>query len=101
MSDVLVKVKPLDWDDFEGLGAKAKAWGKGNYLIQFWKSRGEFEVVESYPGYQGDSIGKGFYPTLKAAKAAAQADYEARILSAIDTAAMAILARAAEVEAGE
>jgi hypothetical protein len=76
------RVKPLVWDDFEGRGAKAQAWRKGSYLIQYWKSRDAFEVVESYPGYQGDSIGDGFYPTLEAAKAAAQADYEARILAA-------------------
>jgi hypothetical protein len=77
-------VKPLVWDDFEGLGAKAQAWKQANYLITWWKSRGQFEVVASYPGHQGEAIGAGFYPTLEAAKAAAQADYEARILAALD-----------------
>jgi hypothetical protein len=70
-------VKQLAWDDFEGRGAKAQAWKQANYLITWWKSRGQFEVVASYPGYQGEAIGAGFYPTLEAAKAAAQADYAA------------------------
>jgi hypothetical protein len=78
-----VTVKPLEWQVFEGRGAKARAWKQANYLIAWWKSRQQFEVVASYPGYQGEAIGAGFYPTLEAAKAAAQADYEARILAAL------------------
>jgi hypothetical protein len=80
----VVTVKPLVWDDFEGRAAKAQAWKRANYLITWWKSRGQFEVVASYPGYQGEAIGAGFYPTIEAAKAAAQADYAARILAALD-----------------
>ena len=69
--------KPLVWEIFEGgRGAKAKAWNKANYLIRRW-SDGRFELVESYPGYQGDNLGGGFLPTLEAARAAAQAHYDA------------------------
>ena len=37
----------------------------------------------SYPGYQTGYDGPRWHPTLEAAKAAAQADYEARILAAL------------------
>jgi len=73
----LVGPKPLVWDVFEcGRGAKATAWRKANYLITRW-SDGRFELVESYPGYQGDNIAGAFMPTLEAAQAAAQAHADA------------------------
>lgn len=77
-------VKPLVWMDFSDRGAKAQAWNEANYMIQRW-SVGRWEVNASYPGY-GAPIDRicQFHPTLEAAKAAAQADYEARILSALD-----------------
>jgi len=74
--------QPLVWEDFEGRGAKAKAWGKANYLITKW-SDGRFELVESYPGYQGDNLAGGFCDTLEDAKAAAQAHHVAQIMAAI------------------
>jgi hypothetical protein len=73
-------VQPLVWEDFDGRGAKAAAWNKANYLINKW-SDGRFDLVESYPGYQGGYIAESRYPTIEAAKAAAQADYTRRILS--------------------
>jgi len=76
-------VKPLGWDDFDGVGAKASAFYQANYLIQKWKSEGRFEVSMSYPGYQTGYDGPRWHDTLEAAKAAAQADYAARILSAL------------------
>ena len=73
----LVGPKPLVWDVFEcGRGAKATAWRKANYLITRW-SDGRFELVESYPGYQGDNIAGAFMPTIEAAKSAAQAHADA------------------------
>lgn len=73
----LVGPRELDWDVFEcGRGAKATAWRKANYLITRW-SDGRFELVESYPGYQGDNIAGAFMPTLEAAQAAAQAHADA------------------------
>ena len=73
----LVGPRPLVWDVFEcGRGAKATAWRKANYLITRW-SDGRFELVESYPGYQGDNIAGAFMPTLEAAQAAAQAHADA------------------------
>lgn len=79
-----VQVKPLVWDDFHRRGAKAQAWNDANYMIQKW-SDGRWEISASYPGYSTFIEGADrFYPTIKAAKAAAQADYEACILAAID-----------------
>jgi hypothetical protein len=79
-----LRVKPLEWEDFDGFGAKAQAWKQANYLITYWKSRCAFEVVASYPGYQGEAIGEGFYPTIEAAKAAAEADHASRIAAMIE-----------------
>lgn len=76
-------VKPLEWLDFDGRGAKAKAWGLANYIIQKWRN-GRWELSASYPGYSTGIDGvERFHTTLEAAKAAAQADYGARILAAI------------------
>ena len=78
-----VKVKPLVWVDFHDRGAKAHAWNEANYMIQKW-SDGRWEISASYPGYSTSIYGTDrFYPTIEAAKAAAQADYDARILAAI------------------
>jgi hypothetical protein len=86
-----VRVKPLAWIDFEGKGAKAPAWNEANYMIQLW-SDGRYEISASYPGYSTFIEGTDrWYDTLDAAKAAAQADYEARILAAIDTPAPALM----------
>lgn len=82
---VTVGVRPLVWVDFDGLGAKASAFYQANYLIQWWKGEGKFEVALSYPGYQTGYDGERWHPTLDAAKAAAQADYEARIFAALET----------------
>lgn len=84
-----VRVRPLEWIDFEGRGAKAQAWNEANYMIQLW-SDGRYEISASYPGYSTFIEGTDrFYPSLDAAKAAAQADYERRILAALDTPAPA------------
>lgn len=79
-----VKVKSLVWEDFDGLGAKASAFYQANYLIQWWKGEGRYEVALSYPGYQTGYDGQRWHDTLNAAKAAAQADYKARILATLD-----------------
>lgn len=86
MDDVrkLVKVKPLEWEDFPGRGAKTAAWLQAHYMIQKW-SDGRYELSASYPGYCTDIDGtERFYLSLEAAKAAAQADYESRILAALE-----------------
>lgn len=75
-------VPPLEWEDFDGRGAKSTAWGKANYLITRW-SDGRFELVESYPGYQGDNLAGGFSPTLESAKAAANAHHRTQIMAAL------------------
>ena len=87
-----VTVKPLVWEDFEGRGAKSPAFGMANYLIAKWDNRG-FELCESYPGYGGPALGKRFYATIDAAKAAAQAHYEVQIRGALDEPDPATIAR--------
>ena len=77
-------VVPLVWLDFNNLGAKATAWGKANYLITRF-SCGDFELVESYPGYQAGYIAESRYPTIEAAKAAANAHHVAQIMGAFAT----------------
>ncbi len=79
-----VKIKPLEWVDFEDRGAKAQAWGEANYVIQRW-SDGRYELSASYPGYGTGVPGTDqFFSSLAAAKDAANADNEARVLSQID-----------------
>lgn len=77
------RVRSLAWEDFDGWGAKAKAMLLASYMINRW-SDGRFEVSVSAPGYQAGFDGERFHPTSEAAKAAAQADYEAGILSALE-----------------
>ena len=79
-----LRVKPLEWEDFDGLGAKASGFYQANYLIQKWSGEGRYEVAMSYPGYQTGYDGPRWHPTLEAAKAAAQADYEARISASLE-----------------
>ena len=71
-----VRVKPLDWDE-------------GRYGRVFAKTAGgqySARDFEDGSGVRLDLNGMilGAHPTIEAAKAAAQADYEARILSAIE-----------------
>jgi hypothetical protein len=78
-----VKVKPLVWADFHDRGAKAQAWNEANYMIQKWID-GRWEISASYPGYSTSIYGTDrFYPTIEAAKGAAQADYEASARAAL------------------
>lgn len=81
-----VKAKALMWEDFDGRGAKASAFYSANYLINLWNGRGQFEVSLSYPGHQTGYDGARWHDTLEAAKAAAQADYEARVMAALEPA---------------
>jgi len=78
-------IEPLVWVDFDGGGAKAAAWNRASYLIIRW-SDNEFELVESYPGYQGNFIADPRHPTLKAAKAAADTHHRAAIMAAFGVA---------------
>ena len=79
-----VKVKPLVWEDFHDRAARASGFYDARYVIQFWHHRGEWEVSLSYPGYGTGYDGLRWHHTLEAAKAAAQADYQARILAAVE-----------------
>lgn len=85
MTDLSELVKPLVWADFDGMGAKAGILGLPvSYLITRWGD-GLFEITVSVPGYSAGFDGYRFHANIKAAKDACQADYEARILAALDT----------------
>jgi hypothetical protein len=61
-----------------------------------------FWIFQSENGYLRHIAGQGAvtYPTLEAAKAAAQADYERRILAALDTPAPALMDELVEAQQG-
>ena len=85
---VAVKVKPLVWEQSEypgAVAATAKAFYDAGYKITSWSGFDYVEVTVAAPGYQKTGyVGEGIYPDFDAAKAAAQADYEARIMAALD-----------------
>jgi hypothetical protein len=77
----VVKVKPLVWEHLRNsYRAPAPLFGHirvESYSTDYWT------VHWSVPGYT-DLLIQGSFDTPEAAKAAAQADYEARILAALD-----------------
>ncbi|MCH6203403.1 hypothetical protein L3V16_06060 [Brucella ciceri] len=94
-------VKKLEWVDAdEGMRPKwrAAALGGRYEVVYFYKDEPGFAVnfhwgrpfsfwfIQGEPDEWGIT-GPKIFPTIKAAKAAAQADYEARILSALEPAA--------------
>lgn len=88
-----VRVRELVWEDFDGMGAKARAMLIASYLIAKWHD-GEFRIEISAPGYSSRFDGPLIHPTLEAAKDAAQADYQSRILSALEVVEDGVLERA-------
>lgn len=72
-----VTVKPLVWDHEHMEGWVFARGGVLQYAIML--------SVNRVYGVHGEHDGAAQFPTIEAAKAAAQADYEARILAAIDT----------------
>jgi hypothetical protein len=76
---VAVRVKPLEWEEsLKGrwIGTPDSKLGD----LAFWIFRHHDGTLK-----RATKEGWQFYPTLEAAKAAAQADYERRILAALDT----------------
>jgi len=85
MSDLKGLVKPLVWERHPCGWIAAPPTGRA-YIIDT-RRKGKFEIIK------GLTFPTAF-PTLEAAKAAAQADYEARILAALDLAKVESLVRA-------
>ena len=75
-----VTVKPLVWEDIAPRHSKAALPLFGSIRAESWG--GDYSVVWSVPG-MCDTFTHGKWATLDAAKAAAQADYDSRIRSAI------------------
>lgn len=79
-----VRVKPLVWVDKYRPVASPQAY-------QIWPDNGgsgapddPIEIFDGFMLYSPTMMGLGIHSTIEAAKAAAQADYEARILAAIE-----------------
>lgn len=81
----LVKVKPLEWQ-FEA----RNGWRMGVCFAD------GYHLVRKDNGWQYANGGGGIYSSVEAAQAAAQADYDRRILAALDLSA--VDAMAAKVE---
>ena len=77
-----VRVKPLEWGEGADDGIFAdRVWSADAYLIE---RRNNVDNAFDLHCDFWDGHNARRYPTLEAAKAAAQADYEARILAALD-----------------
>lgn len=82
-----VRVKALEWKEVEGNLPTQRVWIfdalKWMWIVQ--NDGGNFIWCEDVtPSWAPASGVRGVFPTLEAAKAAAQADYEARILAALE-----------------
>src|SRR5690606_33377380 len=79
-----VRVKPLEWTPAANDAGKDGLWFVA--IDVFGKKH---EVIRSYHGQNGAgwTYGDTWYGNIDEAKAAAQADYESRILSALEPAA--------------
>ena len=75
------EVKPLEWDGIGGDYAARASTGFAGVTYRADKTWDIFCLVFSVPGMELGVLGK--FSTLESAKAAAQADYAARILSAL------------------
>jgi hypothetical protein len=75
------RVKPLEWEEMSGGFWRAPAPLFGSIRVEHYGE--SYEVVWSVPGYC-DRFCKGEFLDEDAAKSAAQADYEARILAALE-----------------
>lgn len=74
-----VAIKPLEWSADDSIPGRFR-WKAGDYSIQKTEWT---ETLTVYDVARGNWLAAGPQPTLEAAKAAAQADYEARIRSAL------------------
>ena len=96
-----VKVKALTWDHHDGNYPTWRAYGH-SFEFEAVIDKGRARMYGDFPLRINGNMSKEKFDTLEAAKAAAQADYEARILSAIEPApsqraqALEEAARAAE-----
>lgn len=88
----VVEVKPLEWN-----GPFADTGLGFEYHTLISKSGKSYCLNRVRPGRDSECL--GYFPTLVAAKAAAQADYEKRILSAITTRSAADVRKEALEEA--
>ena len=76
----VARVKPLVWEEIAPHHSKAALPLFGSIRVESWG--GDYSIVWSVPG-MCDTFTQGKWATIATAKAAAQADYTARILAAL------------------
>lgn len=78
-----LRVKPLEWRQYcpSSGNSSAKVFG-GEYICERAGPKGHFGLW--YPGDHEASEPRAYFKLRNAAKAAAQADYEARIIAALE-----------------
>lgn len=75
--------RPLSWEDWNDHCATAPAFGPVRYWIHKSAGQDAYELNFYVPGWATPVAEGALYPTRNAAKAAAQADYENKILEAL------------------
>ena len=83
-------VRGLEWE--QNGRAEGSIWAKNDHINRFYTIEPTSNVFEVDTGMFMSEAGRdslGLHPTLEAAKAAAQADYERRILAALEPVAVA------------
>lgn len=79
-----VRVKPLVWEVFQSKYEGRQHYGRGVFGHWYGVSRQKSVAWNCFHFIDGRRVDLGTHPTIDAAKVAAQADYEARILAAIE-----------------
>ena len=99
LSQGAVRVKPLEWVDLgDGKAFRAFLPVIGGIRIEPYGACGWWEVLWSMPG-QCDKLIPDVFDTADEAKAAAQADYERRVLSALSPAPVGVTDEMVEIVA--
>ena len=75
-----VRVKPLVWRHRTDISYLHEAKGADEWYRNIREDDGQYILEGDFTG----NVAERIFPTLEAAKAAAQADYEARILAALE-----------------
>jgi hypothetical protein len=73
-------IKPLEWEDIGSGFSRARAPLFGNIRVEKYGAR--FNTCYSLPGY-ADTFAEGDFSTAEDAKAACEAEYQRRMLSAL------------------
>lgn len=79
-----VRVKPLVWEVFQSKYEGRQHYGRGVFSHWYGVVRQKSGAWNCFHFIDGQRVDLGTHPTLEAAKAAAQADYEAQLPAALE-----------------